>query len=157
MRSRLSLSLLFGASTAIAACQSAPPGGAAKEIDASRDSIKSAVLRGDASAVAAHFAEAAVITPPDADEVVGRDAIRALFSGVFQQVRITQYDIRPDTILLAANGVAVERGTYVENVVPAQGPPTLLSGRYVFFWERGSANVWRASRLLYNHAPLKKP
>lgn len=151
------LPAFIAVSVGMFACtHSAPFGRTAPDILSSRDSIRNAVLRGDARSTAAFFSPSAVITPPDADEISGRDAIRDLFTGVFQQVRITQYEIRPDTIFFARDRTAIERGTYVEKVVPNQGPPTVLNGRYIFFWERGADGVWRATRLLYNHGPAKK-
>jgi ketosteroid isomerase-like protein len=158
MKRRLSLPSLLAVFVVIASCSSvSTPRALPPAVDSSRDSIQKAVLRGDANSTAAYFTAGAVITPPDAEEVVGRDSIRSLFSGVFQRVKIAQYEIKPDTIIRAGDGLAVERGTYVENVVPTQGPSTLLNGRYVFFWERGADGVWRASRLIYNHGPTKKP
>ena len=150
------VSVLLALTIVNAGCGRASLGRPAPEILKSRDAIRNAVLRGDAESTAAFFTTDAVITPPDADEVRGRAAIRVLFDGVFKQVRITRYDISPDSIVLAGPAVAVERGTYIENVVPAQGSATLLNGRYVFFWERGADGQWRAARLLYNHAPPKK-
>lgn len=121
-------------------------------VHSSRDTISAAVLRGDAQTVAAYFAADAVVLPPDALEIRGREAIRTLFFTVFQQARVSHYVLTPDTVIVAGTS-AVDMGTYVETFAPFQGPPAHLKGRYVFLWQKGADGTWRAKRLIYNHGP----
>ncbi len=89
-----------------------------------------AMLAQDASAVAALYAQDAVMYPPDAMEVRGRDAIRTEYENLLQTFRVqeanvtqTHYETHGDT--------GMGWGRFTLTLVPkAAGQPTTMEGRF---------------------------
>jgi uncharacterized protein (TIGR02246 family) len=89
-----------------------------------------AMLAGDAAAVAALYAPDAVMYPPDAMEVKGRDAIRKTYEDLFAGMKIhdvkvvpARYETRGDT--------SMGWGRFALTMVPkGGGDPVSVEGRF---------------------------
>lgn len=118
-------------------------------IAAVQEAYRSAVVAGNAAAVAAVFGEEGVEMPPASPPVRGRAAVeryyRELFgSGVrFQTFALTASDTR------VSGDVAYVTGTSRQTVAPPGAPASECTGKYlvVLRRERGS---WKVAYAIYN-------
>ena len=120
-RTLLALGIVFAAASATAAD---------KGIAAVDQAWMKAMLAGDAAAVAALYAPDAVMYPPDAMEVRGRDAIRKAYEDLFAGMKIhdvkvtpARYETRGDT--------SMGWGRFALTMVPkGGGDPVSVEGRF---------------------------
>ena len=112
-----------------------------------------AVGRGDTVAVAALYTDDAVVLPPNAELVRGRQAIKGLFDGMMQQMGIPQLTLR--TIQVDEIGeTANEVGEYTLKFQPAGAEPVTDIGKYVVIWRR-QGDDWKLHIDIWNtNSPL---
>ena len=122
---------------------------AAREIASQSDRHTAAWRLSNADSVAALFAPDGVIMFPDAPDVRGRDAVRAMLAGMFDSTTVESLDARPDTIEVYGTS-AMEWGTYTESVKPRGGSPVRFEGRYVLHWQRQPDGQWAIRRFTGN-------
>jgi uncharacterized protein (TIGR02246 family) len=160
--------ILVGLVVALVACQAPAPepemtAAPAPDPAADRAAIEqlagqfqTAFNAGDAAAVAATYAEGAVLMPPDQATVEGTAAIQAYFQGFF--------DANTATIELASNEIEVsgdwayDRGTYTMTTTPkAGGDAATIYGKYLVLLARQADGTWKVSRDIDNHSPAPMP
>lgn len=112
-------------------------------ITAANEEFARALVRGDAKAMAAVFAEDGDIIPwTQRGFVSGRAAIEA-----YQAKRLAArryLDVVITTVQLGVSGdVAWELGTNRATIQQAQGAPVVVTGRYLAVWNRGPDGTWR--------------
>ncbi len=102
---------------------------------------------GSADSIAILYAEDAVVMPPGAPMLTGRDSIRAMFAawGPFTITFATQE-------VWATDGDAIERGTFAYTLTPPGGRPETHRGKYLVRWERWerAAGQWLISQDIWN-------
>ena len=100
--------------------------------------------KGDAKAVASHYAAAAWAFAPNADIARGREAIEKLWKGAMDSgvkgVKLVTVEVEPH------GDTAHEVGTYV---LTGEGGRTLDTGKYVVIWKRDGGQ-WRLHRDIWN-------
>jgi uncharacterized protein (TIGR02246 family) len=143
--------LLLAAIVALAACQPRADRGAPASLSVARPqiaarnaSLAAAALRGDADAVASHYAEdATLFATSSGPDVHGRAAIRAVFGGVFAASRVERASLRT-TGLVAEDSLVVESGrfTYQFRAV-ASGSVSCERGSYRVTWRQEADGEWR--------------
>ena len=90
------------------------------KIEETNAEFGAAISRGDTAATAALYTDDAVVLPPNAETVRGRQAIKGLFDGMIQQIGIPQLTLR--TIQVDEIGdTANEVGEYTLKFQPAGG------------------------------------
>jgi uncharacterized protein (TIGR02246 family) len=96
---------------------------------------ESAALAGDATALAAIYAEDAVLQPPNAPQAVGRAAIQAAFTEMLAATPFTAIDIVSDGVEVSASGdIAWAHGSYTStNTV--NGAPYEDTGKWLSVYE----------------------
>jgi uncharacterized protein (TIGR02246 family) len=99
-----------------------------------------AVNRGDWEAVAAFYAEDAVLLAPNVPMARGRASIRDFFAGL--QPMKPRLNISTERIVQPAADIAYEYGTYTMRLTPPGRRTVTDLGKYVTIWRRISGQ-WR--------------
>ena len=101
--------------------------------------------KGDAAAVASMYASDAVVLPPGAEMVRGRDAIQSFWQGAAQQLgdlRLTTLEVKP-----LGSGWARELGTF--SLKPKSAGAEAVTGKYVVLW-RQVGKQWKLATDIWN-------
>jgi ketosteroid isomerase-like protein len=119
--------------SAICLCFSAPAMAQDKAtIQSLNDKFAQAFNAGDAAAVAALYTDDAVILPPGAEMMKGKNAIQAFWKGAAEQL---------------GDGAVREIGTFTFRTKGAQ--PQDITGKYVVVWEKVGSD-WRLATDIWN-------
>jgi uncharacterized protein (TIGR02246 family) len=112
-------------------------------IEAANAEFARALVRGDAPAAAAVFAEDAEIVPASGRGFVsGRAAIQEYQASRLQARRYL--DVAITTVQLGVSGdLAWETGTNRVTMQQGESPPVTVTGRYLAVWERQPDGAWR--------------
>ena len=126
-------------------------------IEETNAQFMAAVNRGDTSKVAALYTEDAVVLPPNAEPVRGRDGAKALFDGLIQQMGVPTLTL--STVEVTELGdTAYEVGAYTMKLQPAGADLVNDSGKYVVIWKRQSDSSWKLAVDIWNSdLPLPTP
>jgi len=109
------------------------------------DQFAKAFNTGDAAAVAAHYTGDAVVLPPGAEMVMGRNAILTFWKSAADQIgdiKLTAVDVKP----LGSNA-AREIGTFSLRTKAAQSQQ--VTGKYVVVWEKVGGD-WKLATDIWN-------
>lgn len=107
--------------------------------------------RGDIVAVAAMYAEDAIAFPPDSAMVRGRPAIEALWKGARDSgIKAVTFNVED---VQSAGNLAVEVGTAVLKIQPANQPETSQTIKYVVVWKCQKDGAWKLHRDIWNGMP----
>ena len=134
----LSSALLAGLSTAGAAQETAAVQGLA-------DAFAAALNAGDGAALAELYREDAVILPPGAEMISGREAIRSFWEqgmGTFEDIELTTVDVEP-----LGTDATREIGTFSFTTTGEQ--PQQVTGKYVVIWHR-QGDAWKIGTDIWN-------
>ena len=102
-------------------------------------------VAGDWDALAALYTEEAVVMPPNQELVIGRSAIRNLFSA------LTVSDFQLEPIEIGGRGdVAFARGTYSWTVRVGEGEPVTDHGKLLTIWREQADGTWLLSQDIWN-------
>jgi len=150
------VSLLVIAQPVVARPAAAQTGAA----DPARDAIEKgdkafsdAFAKGDFKALAANYAEDAIVLPPDAEMVKGRAAIESFWkavhdSGVKSAV-LTVVDVK------SSGELAAEVGTAVLTVQAPNQPEARQNVKYVVTWKKQKDGAWKLYRDIWNAVPAR--
>lgn len=119
----------------------------AREIKAAHRAFAEAAVRHDLDAIASVFASDAIIMPPDAEMVQGRDAILQHWKGAFDG-GLSGLEINPTSIEIIGE-VAIEIGHATLSMAPAGAAATVTNVKYVEIWKKVRGN-WRVFRGMWN-------
>jgi len=120
-------------------------------IEKSNAKFSEAVRKGDGATIAGLYSKDAIVFPPDAEMVKGREAIAKFWS---EQMAGGIKDARLKTIDVESSGdIAVETGTVELTVQPKGKEETHVAAKYVVAWKRGGRGVWRLHRDIWNGLP----
>ncbi len=118
-------------------------------IEETNAQFAAAAGRGDTAAMAALYTEDAVVLAPNVELMRGRQAIKALFDGLLQQMGAPQLTIR--TIQLDELGdAACEVGAYTLKAQPPGGEPINDNGKTVVIWKRQGDGSWKMAVDIWN-------
>lgn len=143
--------------TALAAGCAAPPPAAPTKANAAaiEQEIKAVVeqwngfiaARND-SAIAALYADNAVLMPPNQPRLATNDGIRGYFAGMW--VINPTMKLTTDRVVASdAGDVAVEEGSFALQYAGADGKPIDDTGKYIVIWKRTDAG-WKVVRDIFN-------
>jgi uncharacterized protein (TIGR02246 family) len=109
------------------------------------DQFARAFNAGDIAAVAAHYTENAVVLPPGAEMVMGRNAILTFWKAASEQIgdfKLTAVDVKP-----LGSDAAREIGTFSLRTKGSQ--PQEVTGKYVVVWDKVGAD-WKIATDIWN-------
>jgi uncharacterized protein (TIGR02246 family) len=105
----------------------------------------------DAATIASLYTESAKMLPPDATEVVGREAIQELWQGAIDD---GVKDLTLEAIDVEACGdLAYEVGSFSIQVPAENNAMATAGGNYLVIWQRGADGRWRLHIDTWNAAP----
>ena len=118
-------------------------------------SFSESYVRGDATALAAHFTDDAVVLPPGDSAVRGRESIRRFWARDLASITPTQHRTTPSAVDVVGD-VAYDHGTY-EILWTRRGAAGRTSGKYLVVWRRGADGRWRMRADMWNALPRPSP
>jgi uncharacterized protein (TIGR02246 family) len=150
------LTTLITAALLCGACAPAgnepPPAAAAsdqtearREIEAAALAIWQAVGRGDAAAIANHYADDALIFGSGAPMVQGKPAIAAFLKGLFEGNTFSDVQGHITDIMIGGD-LAVETGTYAMTIAPKNGNAITDRGKFIHVWKKSADGAWKVVR-----------
>ena len=119
----------------------------AREIKAAHRSFAEAAVRHDLDGIASVFAIDAIIMPPDAEMVKGRDAILRHWKGAFDG-GLSGLKINPTDIQVIGD-VAIEIGHATLSMAPDGAAAIVSKVKYVEIWKKIRGH-WRVYRGMWN-------
>jgi uncharacterized protein (TIGR02246 family) len=106
---------------------------------------------GDAATIASLYTQSAKMLPPDATEVVGREAIQELWQGAIDD---GVKDLTLEAVDVEACGdLAYEVGSFSIQVPAENNAMATAGGNYLVIWKRGADGRWRLHIDTWNDAP----
>jgi uncharacterized protein (TIGR02246 family) len=148
------LALALASTLTFVACQSAPN---PEKKDAAADLAAVNALRGkftaafnsnDAGALAALYADDAIVMLPNQPAVEGRTAIQALYDGMFK-ANAAKIAINPLETQVAGDW-AYDRGTATTTITPKSGKGVEESDKYIVVLKRLPGGLWKVYRDISN-------
>jgi uncharacterized protein (TIGR02246 family) len=112
--------------------------------------VDQAIVAGDTEAYVALITVDAVLMPPNAPAVVGREAIRAWSNATSKQFRFQDYQSSDDEVVVAGDW-AFRRASAEWVLIPLpSGEPIRESGKFIIIYERQTDGSWRLARDIWN-------
>lgn len=112
-----------------------------------------AASRGDMAAVAELYTDDAVLLPPNAEMVRGKQAIKSFFDGLVQAMGMPQLSLQTKEVEEIGD-TACEIGQYTLKFQPSGGEPVTDVGKYVVIWKR-DGDAWKLAVDIWNtNSPL---
>lgn len=142
---RVLVPILAGALLAPSALLGQQTSGAEAAIHKGAEAWAAAWNGGDAAALAALYAEDAVVMAPGGEPAKGRAAIETAMKGALQAAAGSRMQIKPVEVL-GGEGWAVEVGTFVETAADGSHRD---HGRYMAVWKNVSGK-WMLFRDIWN-------
>jgi uncharacterized protein (TIGR02246 family) len=151
------LVFLVGISVAVNAQDNTQQGGDRETIKKAIQSYVTAFNQRDAKKLAAHWSpEGVYVSRLSGDQVVGREALEAEFTALFDEEKKTKLEVVTDSIEFISPNVALERGS--ASVLRPDEPPSKTTYRVVYVkhggkWliDRVTEEEDRAARSHYEH------
>lgn len=142
-----------------AGCQTAPTPEPKRDvaadtaaINALRDKVTAAFNSADAAALAAAYADDAIMMNPNQETVEGKQAIQASYEAMFKEnagkIAVTLVLTPLETQL--AGDWAYDRGNATSSITPKSGKPVEQSGKYLVILKRQSDGSWKLHREMSN-------
>ena len=134
-----------------AACQPAAPAGLTDADKAAIDSAGQVFARnamaGDFAVLTkAHYAEDAIVLPPNMPAATGHAAIEAMFK-TFPP--ITAFELRNEEVE-GTGSMAYVRGRYTMTMSPPGAAAIADTGKYLEIWRKQGDGTWKSVRDMFN-------
>lgn len=118
-------------------------------IEAANQALTASMLKGDAAAATAHYAEDAIAMQPGMPAMRGRAAIQQGFQGMMGAMTIKAATFTIDDVMVGGD-MAVETGHYTMTQQPTGGKAMDDAGKYIAVWKRQSDGSWKIVRDVNN-------
>lgn len=124
------------------------------EIEAALVSFEDAFNKGDAAAVAAHYAEDAAVLPPDSPRIDGRQGIEAYWKGAIT-AGVSDLDLKALEVAPGGN-YAFEVGEASFSVPGTDGTKMMSGVKYIVVWKKSDGGSWQLYRDIWNSSAPPK-
>jgi ketosteroid isomerase-like protein len=112
--------------------------------------VDEAIVAGDTDGYVALIADDAVLMPPNAPPVIGKNAIRSWNLAMSKQFKFQAYAPVDDEVVLAGKW-AFRRATANWTLIPlAGGEPIQDSGKFIIIYQRRADGSWTVARDIWN-------
>ena len=123
---------------------------AVEAINRLQKEVDETIVRGDTEHYLTLLADDAVLMPPNAPVVVGKDAIRKWSQEMSKLFRIDRYAQIDDEVVVNGNW-AFRRATYNWSLTSlASGKSLRDSGKFIIIYRRQPDGSWRVARDIWN-------
>ncbi len=127
---------------------------ARRAIETGNATFGEAIRGADAAAIGSLYTDDAILLPPGADMIKGREGIQAFWHGGFQ---MGIKDAVLTTINVEAWGdTACEIGTYLLKIQPPGQGIVEDNGKYVVVWKLDAAGAWKLAVDIWNSSVPSK-
>jgi ketosteroid isomerase-like protein len=137
-------------------CDARPTGGDLQAINTLQSQVDSAIINGDTERYVGFLADDAVLMPPNAPPVVGKEAIRSWNAAMSKEMKIEAYTSSDDEVVVAGDW-AFRRATVDWTIRSrAIGQPIRDSAKYLIVYARQPDGSWKVARDIWSsntHAP----
>jgi uncharacterized protein (TIGR02246 family) len=113
------------------------------------EEVKQADMSGDIEGLMARCTDDVVSMPPGLPAIVGQDDLRAYYEAAYSQLSIEALEMTPEETHVAGDW-AFSRGKFEETVVPSEGEPFDVVGKFLFIFHREADGSWKVARLIGN-------
>jgi uncharacterized protein (TIGR02246 family) len=157
VRAVVLLTVIASVTPAFAATPKADP--ARASIEKIGKDFAEAYNRGDAKAVAAFYAEDAIVFPPESDMVKGRDAIQGVWKHALDTgIKSLEFQV---VDVISSGNLAAETGIAVLHVQAMGSQESTVTVKYVVVWKKVGGS-WKLYRDIWNSmappaAPMAAP
>ncbi|WP_192249501.1 YybH family protein [Mesorhizobium silamurunense] len=122
-------------------------------IEASNAEYMKSLNSKDAAGVASHYAEDAVIFPPDMKRVDGRENIQKFWQGA---IEYGVSDLKLTTVEVEESGdFAFESGAFSFKMPGKDSKPVDGTGKSIVVWKKAQDGNWQIYRDIWNSDPAK--
>ena len=142
---------LVAALVMLAACADGGDRTAGNTIAGVNQQLEAAFNRGDARAMAELYSEDAVILPPGAPWLEGRESVVEVWQKVMAQ-DVKDLDLQTVAIDEQRN-TATEVGRFTLTVPDGQGGRRTIPGKYIVHWKRNLDGAWQLHWDIWNNSP----
>jgi uncharacterized protein (TIGR02246 family) len=118
-------------------------------IEQSNAKFVDAIKRGDTTAMAADYADDAVMMMGGMPALRGRSEITKAVTGMSQSMKGGDLKLTTSQVDLGGD-YAIETGTYEMTATPPGGKPTTEKGKYVVVWKKQPDGSWKIYRDIAN-------
>jgi uncharacterized protein (TIGR02246 family) len=152
---RLSAAFLFVLASCAQPAPEAPaalvqdPAAVRQAIETANATTVAAMVAGDVPGATANYAEDGVFLMPGMPVLKGRAAITEMFTGMAQQMKISDASMRTEEVIVAGD-YAIERGSYRWTLTPTGAPAMPDSGKYMTVWQKQADGGWKIIRDMNN-------
>ena len=125
-------------------------------IHQARARLEEAYNSRDTAALVTILTDDVVFLPPGAPAMVGRDNVVAMHQASFRQSadRYTSALDHSSSEIIVAGDWAVDRGTYVATITPADGgEASAYDHKYIYIWARQGDGSYKLRRAIANPTP----
>jgi uncharacterized protein (TIGR02246 family) len=119
------------------------PATARAELERIRDNWRTAAERDDAGAVAALYADDAILVGTETPEVRGRAAIQEMFGQQFPMSAVSRSESRDLTV---SGDMAYDYGEFTQQLTPPNAPGQTINGHYLVVLRRQNDGAWKIVR-----------
>jgi ketosteroid isomerase-like protein len=109
--------------------------------------LAAALSQGKFAEIAALYTDDGMVMPPDGNAVSGRSGIEAFWKAAYEALAIRSATLRTLEVY-SAEDIATEVGE--ASLVLESGTAKV---KFIVFWQRGPAGVWRLHRDIWNGTP----
>jgi ketosteroid isomerase-like protein len=131
-------------------CDARPTDGDLQAINRLQSQVDSAIINGDTERYVTFLADDAVLMPPNAPPVVGKEAIRSWNAAMSKEMKIEAYTSSDDEVVLAGDW-AFRRATVDWTIrSTASGQPIRDAGKYIIVYARQPDGSWKVARDIWS-------
>jgi ketosteroid isomerase-like protein len=145
-----SLLLVLSAALIPTGCETGSTQREIESLNELQKQVDAAIISGDTERYVGLIADDAVLMPPNAPPVIGKDAIRSWNREMSKQFQIQKYASVDDEVIVAGEW-AFRRATIDWTLAPTgSGKPIRDSGKYIIIYRRQANGTWRVARDIWN-------
>lgn len=152
MRKRVTISVVMAALAfaPIASGQARQREADVRALDQLQKRVDAAIIGGDVETYVTLITDDAVLMPPDAPPIIGREAIRE-WSRRNARAMVFQAYEPADAELTISGDWAFRRATFTATLAPASGGPAVQgTGKFIIIYQRQRDGSWKVARDIWN-------